>query len=148
MQVDADREAEQKGANEYQRPEDVETGESTGKDRNNGGNTLYVAVTEGAEGGVIAVDLRSRIARSPTSTSGAGGQRGEPDFSNSDNLALDRKGNLAITEDPRGATRSGRDIWIAEPPRSGRPAAGASERRPLRVAEGLRRGAELASTSR
>ena len=31
VQIDADREAETKGANEYQRPEDVETGQSTGK---------------------------------------------------------------------------------------------------------------------
>ena len=51
VQIDADREAETKGANEYQRPEDVETGQSTGKDRNNGGNTLYVALTEGDDEG-------------------------------------------------------------------------------------------------
>lgn len=36
----------------------METGESTGKDVNNGGNTLYVAVTGTDE--VLAVDLSSK----------------------------------------------------------------------------------------
>ena len=64
VQVDSDVEAQTKGANEYQRPEDVETGTSTGVDRNNGGQTLYFAITEGAENGVMAVDLRSAAAAS------------------------------------------------------------------------------------
>ena len=113
VQVDADREAEQKGANEYQRPEDVETGESTGKDRQNGGQTVYVAVTEGAEGGVLAIDTRQRdrpfVYQYAAHTA---------DYTNSDNLALDRDGNLAITEDPPG-NPVGADIWIAEPPKNG-----------------------------
>ena len=71
VQVDADREAERKGANEYQRPEDVETGESTGKDRNNGGSTLYVAITEGAEMRRARGRRATRASgRSPTRTSG------------------------------------------------------------------------------
>jgi uncharacterized protein len=47
------------GANGYNRPEDVETGQSTGVDRNNGDNTLYVAITGTDE--ILAIDLsRSR----------------------------------------------------------------------------------------
>jgi secreted PhoX family phosphatase len=106
--------------NGYSRPEDVETGESTGVDRNNGGNTLYVAITGTDD--VLAVDLSSKIQpfayfyvnnqsrpTSPTPNATA-------EFDSPDNLALDRRGNLAITEDPPGNT-VGADIWIAKPPR-------------------------------
>jgi hypothetical protein len=119
-QEDADAEAERQRANEYQRPEDVETGESTGRDRNNGGNTLYVALTEGEDEGVLALDL-SRKDR-PFAYDYVGKQAGnasEPDFDSPDNLALDRKGNLAITEDPGGVPptkQMGDDIFIASPP--------------------------------
>jgi hypothetical protein len=129
VQVNADAEAEAKGANQYERPEDVETGQSTGRDVNNGGNTLYVAITEGTHppgdlGGVLAVDLSSQnkpfaypyvgVDASKTTT---------PDFANPDNLALDREGNLVITEDTD--TPPGGDIWIAARPtgRGGQPAA-------------------------
>jgi uncharacterized protein len=113
------------GANGYNRPEDVETGQSTGVDRNNGGNTLYVAITGTDE--VVAIDLsRSRrpfaydyvfTADHPASSSGAANApAGE--FDSPDNLALDRKGNLAITEDPSTNT-VGADIWVAAPPGGG-----------------------------
>jgi len=116
-QINADREAERKGANEYMRPEDVETGQGTGKDRNNGGNTLYVALTEGDDEGVLAIDL-SRSER-PFAYDYVGKQAGnasEPDFDAPDNLALDRKGNLVIAEDPP-INPIGADYWVAEPPR-------------------------------
>lgn len=121
VRVDSDREGQAKGANEYQRPEDVETGQSTGVDRNNGGQTLYVAITEGAENGVMAIDLRKP--EQPFAYPYVGPNAGNaqnPDFSSADNLALDRKGNLAITEDPGGSPPSkttGDDIWIARPPK-------------------------------
>lgn len=38
-----------------------------------------------------------------------------PAFDSPDNLALDRQGNLAITEDVGGTLTRGNDIWIAEP---------------------------------
>lgn len=122
VQIDSDREGQRKGANEYQRPEDVETGESTGVDRNNGGQTLYVAITEGAENGVMAVDLRKQ--RNPYAypyVGPAAGNAPNPEFRSADNLALDRKGNLAITEDPGGeppAKTQGDDVWIAGPPKA------------------------------
>ncbi len=115
------------GANAYSRPEDVETGQSTGVDKNNNGNTLYVAITGTDE--VLAVDLSDemkpfgydyvghRANNAPTSDTSAGGE-----FNSPDNLALDRNGNLAITEDPGGtppAKTKGDDIFIAKPPRDG-----------------------------
>ncbi len=120
-QVDSDKAAFAQGANRYQRPEDVETGESTGVDHNNGGQTLYVAITEGAAGGVMAVDLRGgdRPYAYPYVGPAAGNTTAE--FRSADNLALDRQGNLAITEDPGGdppAKTIGDDIWIARPPRA------------------------------
>lgn len=122
VQEDADREAERQRANEYERPEDVETGESTGRDRNNGGNTLYVALTEGNDEGVLALDLSNKSR--PFAYDYVGEQAGnasEPEFDSPDNLALDRKGNLAITEDPGGTPEEGKemgdDIFIASPPR-------------------------------
>ncbi len=117
-QVDADREAENRGANQYERPEDVETGESTGVDRNNHGRTVYVAVTEGTEAGVIAIDVND-VDR-PYSYQYVGREAGNVNagFASADNLALDRRGNLAITEDPARNT-VGADIWVAVPPEPG-----------------------------
>ena len=115
--VNAQTAASARGANGYNRPEDVETGESTGVDKNNGGNTLYVAMTGTDE--VIAVDLSSK--NSPFAYQYVGAEAGNaapPEFDSPDNLALDRQGNLAITEDPGGvppAKMMGDDIWIAEP---------------------------------
>ena len=122
--IDAQAAANAAGANAYNRPEDVETGESTGRDSNNGGNTLYVAVTGTDE--VLAVDLSSKkhpfaydyvghtAHNAPSSESATGGE-----FDYPDNLALDGKGNLAITEDPP-TNPVGADIWVAEPPQQGR----------------------------
>jgi secreted PhoX family phosphatase len=122
--IDAQAAANAAGANGYSRPEDVETGESTGRDSNNGGNTLYVAVTGTDE--VLAVDLSSKkhpfaydyvghtAHNAPSSESATGGE-----FDYPDNLALDGKGNLAITEDPP-TNPVGADIWVAEPPQQGR----------------------------
>jgi len=128
VQVDADAEAERKGANEYERPEDVETGRSTGVDKNNGGNTLYVAITEGHEEGVMAVDLSSK--NRPFAYPYVGktaGNASEPEFDSPDNLALDRQGNLAITEDPP-LNPVGADIFIAAP--SNRDDEGGERRQP------------------
>ena len=130
-QVDADQEAESKGANEYERPEDVETGDSTGVDANNGGNTLYVAITGTDE--VLAIDLSRRSTPFAYHYVSTGPHLGAPaapanapagEFDSPDNLALDRRGNLAITEDPggnpppAGTKTQGDDIWIAAPPAS------------------------------
>lgn len=134
VQVDSDKEAQAKGANEYQRPEDVETGQSTGVDRNNGGQTLYVAITEGAENGVMAVDLRNDGTPYAYPYVGpAAGNATNPDFQSADNVALDRDGNLAITEDPGGeppAKTQGDDVWIAAPPKASDGRTGPSAHQP------------------
>jgi hypothetical protein len=116
--TDAQAAATAAGANGYNRPEDVETGESTGKDTNNGGNTLYVAITGTDE--VLAVDLSSK--KQPFAYQYVGAEAGNaapPEFDSPDNLALDSQGNLAITEDPSTVTQ-GDDVWIAEPSQSGK----------------------------
>ena len=116
--TDAQAAATARGANGYNRPEDVETGESTGVDVNNGGNTLYVAMTGTDE--VIAVDLSAKNRPFAYQYVGAteAGNAVAGEFDSPDNLALDREGNLAITEDPGGVPPGktmGDDIWIAEP---------------------------------
>jgi len=106
--------------NGYSRPEDVETGESTGHDPNNGGNTVYVAITGTDD--VLAIDLSSKerpfgyfyVNNQPRPTSPTPNASAE--FDAPDNLALDRDGNLAISEDPPG-NAVGADVWIAAPPR-------------------------------
>lgn len=117
VQVDAQAEATSKGANSYNRPEDVETGESTGNDRNNGGNTLYVALTGTDE--VLAVDLSAKDEPFAYDYVGhTAANAGPPAFDAPDNLALDSKGNLAITEDPGGTPPTktfGDDVFVAEP---------------------------------
>jgi secreted PhoX family phosphatase len=111
VQVDADAAATAAGATGYARPEDVETGTSTGTDRVSP-NVLYVAVTD--EDRVLRVDLRfgpfafvsdyvRRTVNAPD------------DFRNPDNLALDKSGNLYITEDT--TTPPGMDVWMAAPSR-------------------------------
>jgi hypothetical protein len=129
VQVDADAEAARRDVNRYQRPEDVETGESTGKDKNNGGQTLYVGITEdGSDGsseeGAFAIDVRQkdrpfgyRYVGKQTGTIAnprPGNASEATGFNTPDNLALDRKGNLAIAEDGGG---NGDDVFIAAPPR-------------------------------
>ena len=109
VQVDADAVATLAGATGYGRPEDVETGTSTGTDRVSS-NVLYVAVTD--EHRVLRVDLRfgsfafvsDYVRRNVNAPDG---------FTNPDNLALDKSGNLYITEDT--ATPPGMDIWVASP---------------------------------
>jgi secreted PhoX family phosphatase len=90
---------------------------------NRGGNdVLYVAIT--SEHRVLAIDLGG----APGSASGsvsvanyvARGLNTDTEFIMPDNLALDKSGNLYITEDPGGNTASGKrgdDIWVAEPPK-------------------------------
>lgn len=142
--VNAQTAATALGGNGYSRPEDVETGESTGKDRNNGGNTLYVAVTGTDE--VFAIDLSNHkrpfgyqyayVAPLGSTTAPA---NATAEFDGPDNLALDRKGNLAITEDPGGeppAKTKGDDIWIAAPPRgSDDDDEGGARRQPVRTVQ-------------
>lgn len=120
--INADTEAARLEGNGYFRPEDVETGASTGRDANNGGNTLYVAVTGTDE--VIAVDLSRgsqpfayQYVGAESGNVPAGNEPGftTPAFDSPDNLALDSRGNLAITEDIGGTLTRGNDIWIAEP---------------------------------
>src|SRR5262245_5483790 len=123
--VAADVAAAAVGATGYNRPEDVETGTSTGNNRG-GVNTLYVAVTGPGDNRILAIDLRE-----PT-----GGQNHETafvydyvkvglnapaDFEWPDNVALDKNGNLYITEDPATAPSTGRgdDIWVAVPSSGG-----------------------------
>jgi uncharacterized protein len=118
VQINADSHAKSNDVNLYQRPEDVETGESTGRDVLNGGWTLYVAITEGPENGVLNVDVSSRTRPFAYAYVGpVAGNAVNPTFTSADNLALDSRGNLAITEDG-GAQGGGDDIWIAAPPRS------------------------------
>ena len=121
VQINADAAADAVGATGYNRPEDVETGTSTGKVAR--GNYLYVAVTE--EDRVLAIDLNA----------GSGAHSGQvfvsdyvrdgvnapSDFDLPDNLALDQEGNLFITEDPGGGAPTktrGDDIWVSQPNRA------------------------------
>jgi hypothetical protein len=128
VQVNANTAAAAVGATGYNRPEDVETATSTGSNRG-GSNTLYVAIT-GASGPaderVIAVDLREPEGGSGHDTAFVydyvrKGLNAPADFQMPDNLALDKNGNLYITEDPSTAPTTGRgdDIWVATPNRGG-----------------------------
>ncbi len=117
VRLNSDAAADSAGATGYARPEDVETGTSTGDD-GRGGRMLYVAIT--GEDRVLAIDLEA----------GKGARRGQvlvtdyvrdgvnapADFDAPDNLALDKDGNLLITEDPGGtapAKTKGDDVWFA-----------------------------------
>lgn len=119
--VNAQDAATEEGANTYDRPEDVETGESTGRDRNNGGDTLYVAITGTDE--VLAVDIEDEDRPFAYDyVSADAGNVDDDEFVSADNLALDSEGNLAITEDissPLVAGREGDDLFIASPPDDG-----------------------------
>jgi len=135
VQIDADAAATAAGATGYARPEDVETATSTGNDRNPSEN-LYVAVTD--ENRVLRIELGARRDDDADEdgdddvAASEGGQRGRrgnqtafvsdyvrqgvnapADFNNPDNLALDKGGNLFITEDT--ITPPGMDIWMAAP---------------------------------
>jgi hypothetical protein len=108
VKIDADAEATRVGATGYARPEDVETATSTGNDVNAFEN-LYVAVTD--EHRVLRVILAGRFAFVADYVRQGG--NAPADFTNPDNLALDKEGNLFITEDT--VTPPGMDIWMAAP---------------------------------
>ena len=113
--IDADVAATLAGATGYGRPEDVEMATSTGNNPG-GSHVLYVAVTD--EHRVLRIDLREPAGGSEHGTAFVSdyvrqGVNAPTDFSNPDNLALDKHGNLYITEDT--ATPPGMDIWVAVP---------------------------------
>ena len=115
--IDADQAATLVGATGYGRPEDVEMATSTGNNRG-GANVLYVAVTD--ESRVLRIELREPKGRSEHATAFVSdyvrqGVNAPMDFTNPDNLALDKAGNLYITEDT--TTPPGMDIWVAVPGR-------------------------------
>jgi len=117
VQVNSDVEAAKVGATGYSRPEDVETGTSTGNSRG-GTNVLYVAIT--GENRVLAIDLSYQGGKEKAFVYEylRAGVNAPLDFNAPDNLALDRSGNLYIAEDPGGnfpAKTRGDDIWTAEP---------------------------------
>jgi hypothetical protein len=117
VQVDADVAATAAGATGYGRPEDVEMATSTGNNRG-GANILYVAVTD--ESRVLRIDLREPAGGREHATAFVSdyvrrGVNAPADFTNPDNLALDKNGNLYITEDT--TTPPGMDIWVAIPGR-------------------------------
>lgn len=129
-QVDSDAAAAAVGATGYGRPEDVEIATSTGNNRG-GANVLYVAIT--SEDRVLAVDLREPVSGADKTTAFVSeyvkaGVNAPADFDSPDNLALDKNGNLYITEDPGGQAPSktqGDDIWVSTPDQQagGRPGA-------------------------
>jgi hypothetical protein len=118
--LDSDAAAAAVQATGYGRPEDVETGASTGDDRR-GNRMLYVAVT--TEARVLAVDLHpngvgpERKGQVFVSDYVKAGVNAPSDFTFPDNLALDQSGNLFITEDPGGNASEGKtlgdDVWFA-----------------------------------
>lgn len=115
--VNSVAEAAAKGATGYARPEDVEIGTSTGNDRR-GNHRLFVAIT--GEDRVLSVDLDpagGAHGQAFVSTYVGEGLNAPADFDFPDNLALDKSGNLYITEDPGGSAASGKskgdDVWFA-----------------------------------
>lgn len=131
-QINSDVAAAEAGATGYNRPEDVEITTSTGNNRGaTGANTMYVSIT--GEDRVLAIDLREPKSGSEHLTAfvsdyvragvnapppSEGVISGPDNFDAPDNLALDRNGNLYITEDPGGTSankRFGDDIFAATP---------------------------------
>jgi uncharacterized protein len=119
VETNADAAAAAVGATGYNRPEDLEIATSTGNNRG-GANTLYVAVTGPTDNRVIAIDLREPTGGSRHQTAFVYdyvkiGLNAPADFEFPDNVALDKNGNLYITEDPATAPTTGRgdDIWVA-----------------------------------
>jgi hypothetical protein len=122
VEADADIAAAAVGATGYNRPEDVEIATSTGNNRG-GANTLYVAVTGQGDNRVLGIDLREPKGGTDHQTAFVYdyvrvGVNAPADFEWPDNLALDKNGNLFITEDPAMATITGNgdDIWVATAP--------------------------------
>jgi secreted PhoX family phosphatase len=126
VEVNAEVAAAAVGATGYNRPEDVEIATSTGNNRG-GANILYVAVTGRPDDNrIIAIDLREPNGGNNHSTAFVYdyvklGLNAPADFEMPDNLALDKNGNLYITEDPATAPSTGRgdDIWVAVPAAGG-----------------------------
>jgi uncharacterized protein len=125
VEINAEAAAAAVGATGYNRPEDVETATSTGNNRG-GANTLYVAVTGPGDNRVLGIDLREPQGGQDHATAFVYdyvkvGLNAPGDFEWPDNLALDKNGNLYITEDPATAPTTGRgdDIWVAVPPSGG-----------------------------
>jgi uncharacterized protein len=113
VQIDADAAATSAGATGYSRPEDVEMATSTGNARG-GAQILFVAVTD--EHRILRIDLREPAGSAEHETALVSdyvrrGVNAPVDFTNPDNLALDKNGNLYITEDT--ITPPGMDIWVA-----------------------------------
>jgi uncharacterized protein len=125
VETNADTAAAAVGATGYNRPEDVETATSTGNNRG-GANTLYVAVTGPGDNRILGIDLREPKGGKNHETAFVYdyvkvGVNAPADFEWPDNLALDKNGNLYITEDPATAPATGRgdDIWVAVAPSGG-----------------------------
>jgi uncharacterized protein len=115
VQIDADAAATAAGATGYGRPEDVEMATSTGNTPG-GSNVLFVAVTN--EHRVLRIDLREPGGGQAHDTAFVAeyvraGVNAPLDFESPDNLALDKVGNLYITEDGPGIV--GNDVWVAIP---------------------------------
>jgi secreted PhoX family phosphatase len=115
--IDADAAATAAGATGYGRPEDVEIATATGNNRS-GSSVLYVAVTD--EHRVLRVDLREPAGGNEHLTAFVSdyvraGVNAPADFQNPDNLALDKNGNLFITEDTALSPGLGMDVWAAIP---------------------------------
>lgn len=112
VKVDSDAAAAAAGATGYDRPEDVEIATSTG-----GGPAyiMYVAIT--GEDRVLGIDLMNYKNQAYVYDFVKAGMNAPAgDFDSPDNLALDKAGNLFITEDPGGkypAKTKGDDIWTA-----------------------------------
>jgi secreted PhoX family phosphatase len=125
VEIDASAAADRVQATGYGRPEDVEIATSTGNNRG-GANVMYVAIT--SEHRVLEIDLREPTGGAEHATAFitdyvSRGNNATTEFEMPDNLALDRSGNLYITEDPGGSFSSGKrkgdDIWVAAPNRGG-----------------------------
>lgn len=118
VKIDSDAQADAAGATGYGRPEDLEIGTSTGNDLR-GNHMLYAAIT--SENRVIAIDLdpgvRGHKNQVYVSDYVRNGVNAPADFTAPDNLALDKAGNLYITEDPGGNAAGGKtagdDVWAA-----------------------------------
>jgi secreted PhoX family phosphatase len=147
VRIDADAEATRVGATGYARPEDVETATSTGNDVNPGENLYVAVTDENRVLKVTLNDdddddHRGRERDGNDDRRGDDRRRGDRQqrafvsdyvragvnapgatsavnnrFSNPDNLALDKAGNLFITEDTTNEV--GMDIWVASPSRRG-----------------------------
>jgi sugar lactone lactonase YvrE len=120
VEANADSAGAAVAATGYNRPEDVEIATSTGNNAG-GANILYVAITGRPDDNrIIAIDLRQPRGGRNHETAFVydyvkTGLNTPADFEMPDNLALDKNGNLYVTEDPATAPTTGRgdDIWVA-----------------------------------